>query len=72
MNEFQDHRFRKVLKELFATADELQAQMADTRAHCKQIEEVMIAIRQNYPSASRTRVLPKYPLVAEEAANDEL
>ncbi len=70
MNEFQNHRFRKVLRELFETADKLQAQMADTRAHCQQIEEVMIAIRQNYPKAARTRVLPKYPLVAEDAAND--
>ena len=70
MNDFQDHRFKKVLKELFATADELQNQMADTRAHCKQIEEVMIAIRQNYPKAAKSRVLPNYPLVAEEAAND--
>jgi len=70
MNDFQNHKFRKVLKDLFATADELQAQMADTRAHCKQIEEVMIAIRKNYPAASRSRVLPKFPLVADEAAND--
>ena len=70
MNEIQNHRFRKVLKDLFATADELQEQMADTRAHCKQIEEVMIAIRQNYPKTARTRVLPKFPLLAEDAAND--
>lgn len=70
MNELQDHRFKKVLKELFATADELQLQMADTRAHCKHIEEVMIAIRKNYVRSAKTGVLPKYPLVPEDASND--
>ncbi len=69
MNEFQTYRFRKVLKDLFACAEELTEQLDQTRRHCKEIEEVMRAIRQN-SRAVRQYPLPKYPHVKSHAAND--
>ncbi len=69
MESFQDHKFRKVMKELFSCTDELQAQLAETRLQCRQIEEVMIAIRENKLTA-KNRVLPRCPYGRDKAAND--
>jgi hypothetical protein len=66
----QDYKFRKVMKELFSCTDELQAQLAETRLQCKQIEEVMIAIRENKMTA-KNYVMPKYPYKRDKAANDQ-
>lgn len=69
MAEFQDYKVRKVIKDLFGCTDELQAQLAATREQCKQIEEVMIAIRKNRFCA-KNYVLPKCPYGRDAAAND--
>jgi hypothetical protein len=69
MANIQNYKFRKVMKELFSCTDELQAQLAETRLQCRQIEEVMIAIRQNKMTA-KNHVLPKCPYGREKAAND--
>ena len=66
---FQDYKVRKVIKDLFSCTDELQAQLAATREQCKQIEEVMIAIRQNRFCA-KDHVIPKCPYGRDQAAND--
>lgn len=69
MENFQDHKFRKVMKELFSCTNELQAQLAETRLQCRQIEEVMIAIRKNKATA-KNHILPKCPYGRDKAAND--
>lgn len=69
MTNLQDYKFRKVMKELFSCTDDLQAQLAETRLQCKQIEEVMIAIRENRMTA-KNYVLPKCPYGRDKAAND--
>jgi hypothetical protein len=69
MANIQNYKFRKVMKELFSCTDELQAQLAETRLQCRQIEEVMIAIRQNKMTA-KNHVLPKCPYGRDKAAND--
>jgi hypothetical protein len=69
MANIQDYKFRKVMKELFTCTDELQAQLAETRIQCKQIQEVMIAIRENKMTA-KNHILPKCPCGRDKAAND--
>lgn len=69
MEHIQDHKFRRVMKDLFSCTDELQAQLAETRHQCKQIEEVMIAIRENRMTA-KNHILPKCPYGRDKAAND--
>jgi hypothetical protein len=69
MTHLQQYKFQQVIKGLFSCTDELQAQLAQTRLQCQQIEEVMIAIRHN-PSIARNHVLPKCPYGRDQAAND--
>lgn len=69
MANIQNYKFRKVMKELFSCTDQLQAQLAETRLQCKQIEEVMIAIRENRMTA-KNHVMPKCPYGRDKAAND--
>ncbi len=69
MTNFQDYKFRKVIKDLFLCSDELQLQLANTREQCRQIEDVMKAIRQNRFTA-KNYVLPKCPYGRDKAAND--
>jgi len=69
MVHLQDYKFRKVIKDLFSCTDELQAQLAQTREQCRQIEEVMRAIRKNR-FAAKNYVLPKCPYGRDQAAND--
>ena len=57
MANIQDYKFRKVMKELFTCTHELQTQLAETRLQCQQIEEVMIAIRENRMTA-KNYVIP--------------
>ena len=71
MANIQDYKFRKVMKELLSCTDELQAQLAETRQQCQQIEEVMIAIRKNRMTA-KNHVLPKCPFGRDKAANDQI
>lgn len=71
MANIQDFKFRKVMKELFSCTDQLQAQLAETRLQCKQIEEVMIAIRENRMTA-KNHVMPKCPYGRDKAANESL
>jgi len=69
MTHLHAYKFQKVIKELFACADDLQLQLAATRAQCEQISEVMIAIRQDHKRA-RNHVLP-VSHVRDQAANDQ-
>lgn len=69
MANIQDYKFRKVMKELFTCTHELQTQLAETRLQCQQIEEVMIAIRENRMTA-KNYVIPKSPYPRDKAAND--
>ncbi len=69
MIHLNDYKFRKVIKGLFTCTEDLQAQLAQTREQCRQIEEVMIAIRQNKLCA-KNHVLPKCPYGRDQAAND--
>lgn len=69
MTHIHQYKFRKVIKDLFSCADDLQAQLEQTRLQCKQIEEVMIAIRENRMTA-KNYVLPKCPYGRDKAAND--
>lgn len=69
MTHIHHYKFRKVIKELFSCTDDLQAQLEQTRQQCKQIEEVMIAIRENRMTA-KNYVLPKCPYGRDKAAND--
>ncbi|MEY8203922.1 MAG: hypothetical protein RPR40_02510 [Bermanella sp.] len=69
MVHLQDYKFGKVIKDLFSCTDELQAQLAQTREQCQQIEEVMRAIRNNR-LAAKNYVLPRCPYGRDQAAND--
>lgn len=69
MTQLHAYRFRKVIKDLFSCADDLQLQLAATRAQCEQISEVMIAIRHN-PMCARNLVLP-IRQSRDKAANDQ-
>lgn len=69
MINFQDYKFRKVMKQLFCCTDDLQAQLAQTREQCRQIEEIMIAIRKDRFCA-KNHVVPKVPYGRDKAAND--
>lgn len=69
MTDLPAYRFRKVIKDLFSCADDLQLQLAATRAQCEQISEVMIAIRQNRMCA-RNYILP-ISQPRDQAANDQ-
>lgn len=69
MTDIRDYKFRKVINDLFSCTDDLQAQLKQTRDQCKQIEEVMIAIRENRMTA-KNYVLPKCPYGRDKAAND--
>lgn len=69
MTHIHAYKFQKVIKDLFACADDLQLQLAVTRAQCEQISQVMIAIRQDHRCA-RNHVLPISHL-RDKAANDQ-
>ena len=69
MTHLHAYKFQKVIKDLFACADDLQMQLAVTRAQCEQISEVMIAIRQDHKRA-RNHVLP-VSQIRDQAANDQ-
>ena len=68
MTHIHAYKFNKVMKDLLACADDLQLQLAATRAQCEQITEVMIAIRQDHKRA-RNHVLP-ISQIRSQAAND--
>lgn len=68
MTHLHAYKFQRVIKDLFACADDLQLQLAATRAQCQQISEVMIAIRQDHRCA-RNYVLP-ISQPRDKAAND--
>lgn len=69
MTHLHAYKFGKVIKDLFACADDLQLQLAATRKQCEQISEVMIAIRQNRMTA-KNHVLP-IGQPRDQAANDQ-
>lgn len=69
MTHLNHYKFRKVLKDLFSCTESLQAQLQETRDQCKQIEEVMVAIRENRMTA-KNYVLPRCPYPRDKAAND--
>jgi hypothetical protein len=69
MVDLQDYKFHKVIRGLFSCTQELQAQLAQTREQCEQIEQVMRAIRKNSFTA-KNHVLPNCPYGRDKAAND--
>lgn len=69
MTHIHAYKLRSLIKGLLKDSNKLQQQLAETREQCKQIEEVMQAIRKNSFTA-KNHVMPRCPYGRDKAAND--
>ncbi|WP_396587005.1 hypothetical protein [Bermanella sp. R86510] len=69
MTHIHEYQLRRLVNGLLKDSTKLKQHLAETREQCKQIQDVMIAIRENRFTA-KNHVLPRCPHGRDKAAND--